>query len=330
MKNRHLIFGFFAVFLASAFMASCLNEDNKIPPNCYDGILNNGEFLVDCGGPCETCNHCIDGIFPPELGETWLDCGGADCAPCNSCNNGIEDGVEFGIDCGGDCGPCAELCDDGLLNGLEEDIDCGGECEACPTCDDNTINGTELGIDCGGLECPDCNSSGNCGNGFEDGLETYADCGGPDCYACDTILTWKIGTVTHTVLVDNVTFSWDGSTLTIGGTSIQQGLIAISIENPPSGWVNGGSNAVNPATAPTGMTITYTDLTTSIIYGTAFDGSSGNFTIVDYEEWPNFPSPDWDTLQGSLRAGFSGTLNDALDENSVSVSQGTIMISTND
>ena len=30
---------------------SCLNDDNLIGPNCFDGILNNGEELVDCGGP---------------------------------------------------------------------------------------------------------------------------------------------------------------------------------------------------------------------------------------------------------------------------------------
>ncbi|MDZ4751886.1 MAG: hypothetical protein SGI87_09750 [Flavobacteriales bacterium] len=329
MKNRHLFFGFFAVFLASAFLASCLNEDNKIPPNCYDGILNNGEFLLDCGGPCEPCNHCIDQIFQPELGEQWLDCGGADCLPCSECGNGIEDGSEFGIDCGGTCGPCEALCADGLLNGNEEEVDCGGECLACPTCDDEIINGTELGIDCGGLECPDCNSSGNCNNGYEDGLETYIDCGGPDCYTCDTLLSWKIGSVTHVVLADNVVFSWDGSTLTVGGTSIQNGLIAISIDNPPSGWVNGGSNVVNTLSAVVGLTITYTDLATTTTYGSAFEGSAGNFTIVDYEEWPNFPNAAWDTLKGILRCGYSGTLKDATGDLSISVSQGTLMISTN-
>ena len=32
-------------------MSGCLNEDNLIGENCYDGELNNGEELIDCGGP---------------------------------------------------------------------------------------------------------------------------------------------------------------------------------------------------------------------------------------------------------------------------------------
>ena len=41
-----------AAIAALLFAASsCLNDDNLIGPNCFDGILNNGEELVDCGGP---------------------------------------------------------------------------------------------------------------------------------------------------------------------------------------------------------------------------------------------------------------------------------------
>ena len=57
-------------------MSGCLNEDNLIGENCYDGILNNGEELVDCGGPiCDPCDPCENGIWDPLLGEQWVDCG---------------------------------------------------------------------------------------------------------------------------------------------------------------------------------------------------------------------------------------------------------------
>ena len=38
---------FFALFSVMFVMSGCLNEDNQIPDNCYDGILNNGEELID-------------------------------------------------------------------------------------------------------------------------------------------------------------------------------------------------------------------------------------------------------------------------------------------
>jgi hypothetical protein len=130
------------------------------------------------------------------------------------------------------------------------------------------------------------------------------------------------------VTAENVTFTWNGSALTIGGTSLQNGSIAISATNPPSGWVNGGSNTVNPTTAPQ-LTLVYTDVETSTLYSSGFDGSTGNISIIDYEEWPNAPATDWDTLQGILRIGFSGTLKDATGDLSISLSQGVGMISTN-
>jgi hypothetical protein len=61
--------------------------------------------------------------------EEGIDCGG-DCEPCATCFDGMMNGNEEGIDCGGDCEPCA-TCFDGMMNGNEEGIDCGGDCEPC-------------------------------------------------------------------------------------------------------------------------------------------------------------------------------------------------------
>jgi hypothetical protein len=42
-------------------------------------MQNDGETGVDCGGPCQACPTCVDGM--QNDGETGVDCGG----PCPSC-----------------------------------------------------------------------------------------------------------------------------------------------------------------------------------------------------------------------------------------------------
>lgn len=59
---------------------------------CGDGIQNQGEGGVDCGGPCAAaCPTCQDGIR--NQGETSVDCGG----PCSPCAEG--QGCTTGSDC---------------------------------------------------------------------------------------------------------------------------------------------------------------------------------------------------------------------------------------
>ena len=129
--------GFFALILASFVITSCLNDDNLIPENCFDGELNNGEFDVDCGGPnCDPCPpSCTNGLWDVDFGEIDIDCGGPNCDPCPTCNDGILNQDETGIDCGGaNCPGCPEpTCEDGILNGLETGIDCGDGL-FCPEC----------------------------------------------------------------------------------------------------------------------------------------------------------------------------------------------------
>ncbi|MFZ1679322.1 MAG: GEVED domain-containing protein [Saprospiraceae bacterium] len=96
-------------------------------PTCTDGIQNQGETGVDCGGPCTPCPTCNDGIL--NQGETGVDCGGP-CAPCQTCSDGIQNQGETGIDCGGPCTPCL-TCNDGIQNQGETGIDCGGPCSPC-------------------------------------------------------------------------------------------------------------------------------------------------------------------------------------------------------
>ena len=142
MKQYISSFNTFVAFLSVvtlfASCSGCLNDDNLIGENCYDGILNNGEELIDCGGTiCDPCDPCENDLWDALLGEQWVDCGG-ECGPCDPSFNGQLDPGELGIDCGCDgCPACPELCGDGLPNGFEEGTDCGGpDCDPCPTCTD--------------------------------------------------------------------------------------------------------------------------------------------------------------------------------------------------
>lgn len=74
-----------------------------------------------------TIPHCTDGV--QNNGETGVDCGGPDCSPCPTCNDGVQNGSETGVDCGGpDCPSCP--CASG-------DSDGDGVCDAEDKDDDN-------------------------------------------------------------------------------------------------------------------------------------------------------------------------------------------------
>ncbi len=189
MILKRILPAFAAIFLLSLLITSCLNDENLIPPNCNDGILNNGEFDVDCGGPfCDPCPpSCTNGLWDVDFGETDIDCGGPNCDPCPTCNDGELNQDETGIDCGGEnCPPCASggSCLNGVLDGNETGVDCGGdECPDCPeeTCFDGIMNQDETGIDCGGTFCPGCPEP-TCTDGIQNGDETGVDCG--DTFFC--------------------------------------------------------------------------------------------------------------------------------------------------
>lgn len=305
-----------ALPLALILLSGCLNEDNRIPENCYDGVQNNGEELVDCGGPiCEPCDPCENGQYDVLLGEQWVDCGGA-CEPCDPAFNGVLDPGETGIDCGGTTGvACGELCGDGLLNGLEEGVDCGGpDCDVCPSCVDGIMNGSEIGIDCGGPDCDACATDGDCTNGLLDGDELYIDCGGSTCPDCEAILTWKANGTT--VLADfEATATLDGATgtITIAGLSVTTQGIGLTLPEPPLvGWVDGAVISLDDTTAPAGVA-TYV-----AVGGTQYSTSlGGNINVtVTYV----------DAQVGGIIVGtFSGSVVDATDDN-VTISLGSFQL----
>ncbi|VVB54302.1 Uncharacterised protein [uncultured archaeon] len=121
--------------------------------SCTDGIKNQNEDRVDCGGVCPPCPTCWDSI--KNQGEAGVDCGGPCPTACATCSDGIQNQAETGVDCGGPCAKCP-TCFDGLLNQGETQTDCGGPCaKKCPSCSDSFQNQGEEGVDCGG-PCPPC------------------------------------------------------------------------------------------------------------------------------------------------------------------------------
>ncbi len=89
---------------------TCVADPSK-PPGPNDGIKNNGETDVDCGGPDAATPRC-------EVDKT---CGGnGDCKTPLVCENG----------------KCTSkpLPNDGIKNGTETDVDCGGPDAATPRC----------------------------------------------------------------------------------------------------------------------------------------------------------------------------------------------------
>jgi len=80
----------FVIVLASLFASTACNK----APSCSDGIQNQGELGIDCGG-----NNC----------------------PVCNCYNGILDGSETDVDCGGDYCPC---CDPPCVDASTEEENC--------------------------------------------------------------------------------------------------------------------------------------------------------------------------------------------------------------
>ena len=74
------------------------------------------EYCMPGKSVCQpNITSCHDGIR--DQGETGVDCGGS-CPPCVSCYNGILDGDETSIDCGGICHSCTIQCTSNVSCGL--------------------------------------------------------------------------------------------------------------------------------------------------------------------------------------------------------------------
>ncbi|MEM9991113.1 MAG: choice-of-anchor B family protein [Bacteroidota bacterium] len=89
------------------------------------------DTLPACTTSAGTCPNCSDGIRNQD--EEDIDCGGSSCAACSTCNDRIQNGDEEGIDCGGSaCPECIEPCSNPI------ELSCGS------TINDNNANGTNM------------------------------------------------------------------------------------------------------------------------------------------------------------------------------------------
>ena len=121
---------------------------------CSNGLKDNGEQGVDCGGLCVPCNEgCKDKMAHNFDPDASLEDGS-----CLTCDDGVKNGDEVAIDCGGLlCEPCEEGCID--LNAHNYNPTAKFSDGSCETCSDGILNGDEILTDCGGLKCEPCESN---------------------------------------------------------------------------------------------------------------------------------------------------------------------------
>ncbi|MEC9464679.1 MAG: kelch repeat-containing protein, partial [Myxococcota bacterium] len=114
-----------------------LNDCQPLAASCSNGVQDDGETDVDCGGQCLGCgadSPCTqnDDCFSDVCWDP--DQSGALRCASSSCNNGIEDTFETGPDCGGpDCTAQGKPCH--LMSTCWVDTDCG-------TCSDSNCTTT--------------------------------------------------------------------------------------------------------------------------------------------------------------------------------------------
>ena len=165
------------------------------PETCVDGVRNQDESDVDCGG--QACSPCDVGQACNEAGDcVSLVCSGNTCqAP--ACTDGAKNGDETDVDCGGSCAPCAPN------QGCSVPEDCtSGICEneVCvpASCRDGVLNGTETDLDCGGPSCPGCPEGGAC---TEHGDCATAFCSDDVCVAVECVNNGQCNHLAGTCMV---------------------------------------------------------------------------------------------------------------------------------
>jgi len=142
-------------------------------PSCGDGVQNQNETDVDCGGDCP------DGCGFDQSCVAGADCAGGacvagKCAP--TCADGQLDQDETGLDCGGGCAPCGDGAACVVAVDCASRLCAAGVCAApAPTCADGAEDGAESDVDCGGPSCVACPAGAGC--------VADADCAGRRCVA---------------------------------------------------------------------------------------------------------------------------------------------------
>src|SRR5262245_41691896 len=76
------------------------------PGSCGDGVKDDAETDVDCGGgACPTCADGLMCLTDADCTSGVCDANGVCAMPADSCADGVMDGDETDVDCGGSCAP---------------------------------------------------------------------------------------------------------------------------------------------------------------------------------------------------------------------------------
>jgi hypothetical protein len=129
----------------------------SVASDCQSGVCT--------GGICQAPT-CVDGVKNQFEGD--IDCGGGSCPLCNdgdTCNGNLDCQSQF---CAS--GICqTPSCSDGIKNGAETDVDCGGDTANCcgwPVCAD-----CNFGQDCS--VAADCSTGACIGGQCDCGTQNY-------------------------------------------------------------------------------------------------------------------------------------------------------------
>lgn len=140
-----------ALFGSAAFTAACTSSSNNAEtvtetnPTCMDGVQDDAESGVDCGGSCVVlCDGTANpNAGTPGTGSTSSGSGGPQGDPAGK--PGVKDGTETDVDCGG---PNAAKCAEG--KSCLVDTDCEVACSYAKKCVGAPSCKTHLGGDtCG-------------------------------------------------------------------------------------------------------------------------------------------------------------------------------------
>ncbi|GJM23779.1 MAG: hypothetical protein DHS20C16_01940 [Phycisphaerae bacterium] len=185
-------------FQVSAFTCSA-------SATCSDGIQNQGEDRIDCGGPCSACQCTSD----PACDNGQFCDGDETCDAFGICVSGTAVNCDDSVGCTNDsCNEGTDSCDNIVNDGnCDDGLYCDGAetCDALLDCQAGTPVDCDDGVGCtddscneGSDSCDNIANDGNCDNGqFCDGAETcdaVQDCqGGSD--PCSGQLCDEVGDV---------------------------------------------------------------------------------------------------------------------------------------
>ena len=167
MNATTLTVGALALLVGACVLPACSTSDAAAGPSCTNGLKDDGEVGLDCGGVCAakcTGDVCMNNA---ECGSG--SCTGNACAapagkacgvgtPVATCADG--EACELDKDCksgfcdGAKCAtPAAESHSDGKKNSGETGVDCGGSVKATAPCPDGQ----------GCIDSADCKATEECG-----------------------------------------------------------------------------------------------------------------------------------------------------------------------